>query len=217
MNDLGRQLERRSERFEYEQGALDRVFDRRRKLQSRRRLVAGALALVIATSGTLVALWAFGGNAPKPAVEPPPPTVVPSIPDGTYWTKPVTRAEVTSVLTDAGFSHREAKKYYFNALTIPFDRWIRQGLVIQDGFWFQTARNASGADEAGWGGDFVVTGPRTLRASDNVCAITYRFTVSGGVLRLRVIRDVGPRTECGTADLVAQTAIYDAAPFLREP
>lgn len=217
MSDLGRQLERRGERIAFEAEALERLFDRRRHIQTRRRLVSGALALVIATSGVLLALAAFGGSVDRPADEPPPAKVLPSIPDGTYWTRPVTRAHLMEVLTEAGFTRREATKHYFDALTIPFDRSIRQGLVIQDGFWFQTARNAAGEEEAGWGGNFVVMGPRTVQASDNVCMITYRFTLSGDVLRLRVLHDVGSRAECHTSDLIAQTAIYNAAPFIREP
>jgi hypothetical protein len=213
MSDLRERLVRRSERFELEPGALERVFDRRRKVQRRRRITAGALALALGTAGTIVVLSAFRGGSQHPAGQSSPsPVALHSIPDGTYWTPPVTRAQLLAAMTGAGFSPREAKRYYFQALTIPVDPWIRQGLVIQDGFWFQTARNASGGEEAGWGGRFAVIGPHTVQASDNVCTITYRFELSGKTLALHVLRDVGD-PECDL-DLIPQTAIYNPAPFV---
>ena len=216
MSDLRERLVRRSERFHLEPGALDRVFDRRDKFRRRRRLAAAALALTLGVAGTLVVVSAFRGSAQLPADHSSTsPATLPAISDGVYWTPSVTRAELIAAMTAAGFSRSDAKKYYFEALSIPFDGSIRQGLVIQDGFWFQTARNTAGEEEAGWGGSFVVTGPHTVQASDNVCTITYRYSISGDSLTLHVLRDVGEDAECRTADLAAQTAIFDPAPFVR--
>jgi hypothetical protein len=113
----------------------------------------------------------------------------------------------------AGFTRRQAEQLYFDHLSIPMDPWIRQGVVIQDGFWFQTATNAGGQEEAGWGGSFEQVGPDRIVATDNVCTITYRFSLSGDVLSLEVLRETGPRSECGL-DIVPQTAIYETAPFI---
>jgi hypothetical protein len=217
MSELRERLVRRSERFDLEPGALERVFDRRRRIQRRRRFVSGALALAIGVAGTIFALSAFRGDRQLPADHnSPTPVVLPTIPDGTYWTAPVTRAQLLASITDAGFSRREAKRYYFDALTIPVNPWIQQGLVIQEGFWFQTARNASGQQEAGWGGNFRVTGLHTAQASASDCTITYRFSLSDGTLTLRVMRDVGESAQCAHVDKVAQTAIYDPVPFVLE-
>ena len=84
--------------------------------------------------------------------------------------------------------------------------------MIQDGFWFQTARNAGGEEEAGWGGKFVVLGPHRVQATDNVCVITYGYVLSGSSLAISVIRETGPPSEC-EMDVVPQTAIYESAPF----
>jgi hypothetical protein len=218
MSDLRERLVRRSERFDLEPGAIERVFDRRRKIQRRRRIMAGALALAFGAAGTIVVLTAFHGDGQQPADHgSPTPIALPSIPDGTYWSPPVTRGQLLASMIGAGFTRREAKRYYFDALSIPIDPWIRQGLVIQDGFWFQTARDASGHQEAGWGGNFRVIGPNIVQAAATDCTITYRFTLSGSSLTLHVLRDVGQSDVCRSEDRVAQTAIYDPAPFVLEP
>ena len=56
-------------------------------------------------------------------------------------------------------------------------------------------------------------GPHRVVATDNVCTITYRFSLSGDVLELHVLRETGPPSECGL-DVVPQTAIYETAPFI---
>ena len=71
--------------------------------------------------------------------------------------------------------------------------------MIQDGFWFQTARNSAGQEEAGWGGEFHVVDPHRVQATDNVCTITYGFSVSGDTVSLRVIHEVGPPADCKMA------------------
>ncbi len=217
MSDLRDRLERRSERFELEPGALQRTFDRGMRVQRRRRIEAGLVALVVGMLGLFVAISTFGNGAHVPVDRPSPSVVtIPSIPEGSYWTQPFTRAQVLASIKAAGFSRRAAERYYFRALTIPFAGRIQQGLVIQDGFWFQTARNAFGDEEAGWGGNYIVTGPHTVQASNNVCMITYRFSVSGDKLTLRVLHETGPRSMCGDGDAIAQTAIFDSGPFYRE-
>lgn len=217
MSELRQRLVQRSERFDLEPGALERMFAHGMRIQRRRRIAAGAVALAIGALGTLIVLSAFRGDRRVPVDHPSPTQVaIRSIPEGSYWTEPLTRAQLLASITDAGYSRREAKKYYFDALTIPFDRWIRQGLVIKGGFWFQTARNAAGNEEAGWGGNFAVIGPQKVRATDNVCTITYWFSLSGDSLELRVLRETGPRGACGR-DLIPQIAIYDSAPFIRQP
>jgi hypothetical protein len=58
MSDVRRALERESQRFELEPGALERLFDRRRRKQRNQRIGTAAVALVIATVG--VGLAALG-------------------------------------------------------------------------------------------------------------------------------------------------------------
>lgn len=215
MSDLRNRLERRSERFSLPPDAYGRFFERQARVQRRRRTTAAVVALAICVAGAVLAFSSLRGSRETPAIQPsltPRQTV--SIPDGTYWTAPITREQVLSTIQEAGFTRPQARKLYLDALTIPFGRWIQQGLVIQDGFWFQTARNSDGQEEAGWGGRFVVLGPHRIQATDNVCTITYGYMVSGNSLVISVIRETGPPSEC-KMDMVPQTAIYESAPFVR--
>lgn len=77
MSDLRDRLERRSERFELEPGALQRTFDRGMRVQRRRRIEAGLVALVVGMLGLFVAISTFGNGANVP-VDRPSPSVVTS-------------------------------------------------------------------------------------------------------------------------------------------
>jgi len=213
MSELRERLVRRSERFDLPRDALGRMFERGARLQRRRRLAAGILALTIGVTGTVLAFSSLRGVGPTPANHTTSSPAGGSIPDGTYWTPPITRDQITATLRREGFTRRQAKELYFDPLTIPFDKWIQQGLVIQDGFWFQTARNSAGQEEAGWGGEFHVVDPHRVQATDNVCTITYGFSVSGDTVSLRVIHEVGPPADC-KMDVIPQTAIYESASFI---
>lgn len=214
MSDLRDRLERRSERFELPADALGRLFERGVRVQRRRRTTAAVVALAIGAASAVLAFSSIGKLGEAPASQPPPtPQQTRTIPDGTYWTSAITREQVLSTIRAAGFTPRQARKLYFDPLTIPFGEWIQQGLVIQDGFWFQTARNSDRQEEAGWGGKFVVLGPHRVQATDNVCTITYGYVLSGDSLTIGVIRETGPPSEC-KMDVVPQTAIYESAPFV---
>jgi|KBSSwiStaDraftv2_1062776.scaffolds.fasta_scaffold369273_2 hypothetical protein len=215
MADLRERLIRRSERFELPPDAMARMFERGARLQRRRRVASAAIALAIGLAGTLFAVTALRDRDPIPGPQvPPSPTVGHgAIPEGTYRTAPMTRQEIMASVLRAGFSRRQAEQLYFDHLSIPLDPWIRQGLVIEDGFWFQTATSAGGQEEAGWGGSFEQAGSHRVVATDNVCTITYRFSISGEILSLELLHETGPPSECAL-DVVPQTAIYETAPFV---
>jgi hypothetical protein len=218
MSDLRDRLVRRSERFYLPSDALQRLLVRGSRIRRRRRIAATVVALMIGVAGTLLVVPIVRGvdtNIPTTRTSSTP-KALPTIPDGVYWTRPLTRADLVQTMTIAGFTHPEAKRNYFDHLSISFDQWIRMGLVIQEGFWFQTARADTGEQEAGWSGSFQVTGPHTVQASGYGCTITYRFSYSDGVLTLHVVRETGDSPECAPGDLVPQAAIFNSAPFVRE-
>ncbi len=214
MSDLRERLERRSEHFELPPDALQRTLDRGTRRRARRRIGTAVVALAVGIGGLAAGLSALPRGRSAAATGPTPSReAVATIPDGVYWTHPITRSTIESTLREAGFSRRQAARYYFGP-GLRFDRWIRQGLVVQDGFWFQTAESDTGKREAGWSGSFTVTGPHTVQAKGYGCTITYSFSVSGRTLYLHVIGETGSSAECGPGDLVAQTAIFDPAPFV---
>jgi hypothetical protein len=72
MSDVKRALERGEERFELEPGALERLFNRRRRKQRNQRVGAAVVALVIATAGMGLAVLGLRGlgSQPRPAAPP---------------------------------------------------------------------------------------------------------------------------------------------------
>jgi hypothetical protein len=72
MPDFRQDLERKSERFELAPGALDRLFERRRRKQRNIRIRAAVLALVVGAAGTWGAVSALReiGTERRPAEQP---------------------------------------------------------------------------------------------------------------------------------------------------
>jgi hypothetical protein len=216
MNDLRQQLQRYSEGFGWDPGAAQRMFQRAHRLQRRRRLAAATVAIAIGVLGLATAMRAFS-QASVP-LDGPPVTSAPVgnvIPEGVYWTEPTKRADVMRVVVRAGFSRRQAVEFFFSR-ALPFDPAIREGLIIQDGFWVQTARNRAGDQEAGWSGNFEVLNTHRIAVTGYGCTITYRYRLRGNTLSLHVLNETGYAPDCAGGDVVAQTAIFNAAPFVRK-
>ena len=71
MSEFRQDLERKSERFELAPGALDRLFERRRRKQRNQRIAAGAAALVVTAGMGLAIMGLRGlGTETKPAATP---------------------------------------------------------------------------------------------------------------------------------------------------
>jgi len=70
MTDFREDLERKSQRFELDPGALDRLFERRRRKQRDRRIAAGVLGLVVAVVTTAGLVYAFQQIGPRVPASP---------------------------------------------------------------------------------------------------------------------------------------------------
>jgi hypothetical protein len=216
MSDLRDLLERRGERFVLPPDALARLFERGARIERRRRITAVVVALAIGAAGAVLAFSSFRGSRETPANTPSPSfSQTGSIPNGTYWTPPITRNQILATVRARGFTRRRAQKLYFGYLTIPFGRWIEQGLVIQDEFWFQLARSSNGQEETGWGGKAVVLGPHRVRTTDNICTAILRYDLSASSLSFTTIRVTGPPSSDCRATTLDSVAIYDSAPFVK--
>jgi hypothetical protein len=216
MDDLKDRLQRYSDGFGWESGAVHRMFRRADRIHRRRRLVATTVATVIGVLGVAAALRAFGDTSVP--LHRPPETSAPVgnvIPEGVYWTAPMRRSDVMRVVARAGVGRHDAREFFFSK-ALPFDPVIREGLIIQDRFWVQTAENGAGEQETGWTGTFEVLNGHRIAATGYGCTITYQYELVGDTLSLQVLNETGPSRECGRGDIVAQTAIFNPAPFVRE-
>jgi len=72
MSDLRESLDREARRIAADAGALSTTYRRVERQRSRRRVVSGAIALAVATTGVLVAVRSFQsqGGSPRPAQQP---------------------------------------------------------------------------------------------------------------------------------------------------
>jgi hypothetical protein len=69
----------------------------------------------------------------------------------------------------------------------------------------------------GWDGLYKITDDHTFVAGDNgTLYITYHFTITGDRLAVEMISDLYPN-DPSFGDTVAQTVIYNSAPFTRMP
>jgi hypothetical protein len=213
MADLKRQLDQRAGAFDWEPDAMQRMFERSARRQRRRRVGTAIVALAIGLAGVGAIARSYGpssgdvGGATLTS-----PRMAATIPDGVYWTRPLTRSQIVETLMNAGFSRSQAQRWFFSK-TLAFHHWIREGLVVQDGFWFQTAKADTGKQEAGWSGNYRALGGERIRATAYGCTITYGYTFEGRELTLHVLSERGSAPDCGHGDTVAQTAIFDPAPF----
>ena len=70
----------------------------------------------------------------------------------------------------------------------------------------------------GWSGAYRATAASEITALGYGCTIMYGIDRSGGRVRMTVLGEQGPPTDegiCGQRDLIAQTAIYESAPFIK--
>jgi hypothetical protein len=137
--------------------------------------------------------------------------------EGTWITPETTCEEQNGALTDAGFTDADLEAggwdtatcgdtMHGTQFTVRFagDRLV----VFQDG-------------EVGWEGLFQVVDEDTFEAGDGDAGfyITYDYALDGDDLAIDMVSNEFPTTseEELTGEMIAQTVIYESAPFVREP
>lgn len=165
------------------------------------RIAVGVAALIAAGACGFDAGTA-GATVPDPSE--------PGIPDGMYRTPEVTYDQLVATAVAAGFTEADATAFLGPDSG---DAGIVFSLRLAAGGWTQSVSFDGAADEVGWRGTYEVVDDDTVVAMDFCGAITYNFAVSGDVLTLDMVDD-----QCddgGVEDLIAQTVIFETAPFTR--
>jgi hypothetical protein len=138
------------------------------------------------------------------------------LPEGTYETPPLTVDQLRRSALSAGFTQAEADENlgYEGVHSVTFT------LQIVNGGWTEFETVDGAPPQVGWNGPYDVVDDATIVAGDPPCGpITYDYRLVGDQLSLVVVDDLcregtGPDS-APVGELVAQTVIYETAPFTR--
>jgi hypothetical protein len=136
---------------------------------------------------------------------------------GTYRTPPLTLGRMRRTALAEGFSRADVDAYldeqFRGAEAVTYT------LKAEQGIWLVTDSVDGGPQGIAWQGLFTVLDPVTVQAGTKPCGpIVYDVRTDGDAVSFVVVTDACP--EPGTApvgELIAQTTIYESAPFTRQP
>ena len=134
---------------------------------------------------------------------------------GTWATPPITMARLRHVAVHAGFARTDV-----DDLLAGFGdtRQVVYTMELHEGFWvtFETRDEETAQDS--WAGPYEVLDDSTVRAGEPPCGpITYSYRLDGDELSLDMTDDqcFEGKDEVAVGELIAQTTIYESAPFRR--
>jgi len=130
---------------------------------------------------------------------------------GTWKTGVVACAEENAAIKKAGFTKAQLASTDWDATACsnavpPFTLRFKDGKLVL----FENG-------DVGWDGFYKVVDAGTFSAAEvaNDFILTYHFAIDGDRLTIDVISDQATENQLG--DFVTQTAIYESAPFIRQP
>ena len=210
MADLRDALEHESASFSLTLGALERMFERRRRKQRRERVGAAAVALTIAAASVLaiVSLRDLGdrSNMPvhRPSSRPSPATPL----EGTWQTARLSERGLVRSFVAAGGSATEGRAFFaqlgggatsYAVITLRFD----------NGAFLEFESGDGNAPISGYEAQYRVS-DGTLTIASPRCTGTYSFDAAGRRLRLHVIR------QCARHDGVYNSTLFAGFGYHRQ-
>ena len=135
----------------------------------------------------------------------------PGLPEGVYRTPELTRDQLVTTAIEAGFAEEDVNAFLDGD---GLEQTAVLGLRLADGGWTQLYAYDGGAEDVGWRGTYEVVDDDTVVATDPCGAITYTYMLDGDQLTLDMVDD-----QCesgGVGELIAQTILYETAPFTLE-
>jgi hypothetical protein len=204
MSDLRSGLERESERFDLAPGALERMLDRRRRRDTKRRIGAGAVALAVAGLGIWGILSLVGLRQARLT-----PTQSGSVLQGTWHTERLSEREVvTAFVADGGTA--EEGRAFFSQLGGGATRYAVITLRFQNGSFVQFESADGGPPVTGYQAAYRVSQPGMVTISEPGCTGSYFFHVTGRQLSLHVFR------QCRTHDGPYNTTLFASFPLTKQ-
>lgn len=134
---------------------------------------------------------------------------------GTWETPPITLAHMVDVARQAGFEPADIEEFraaYADVQEVVYT------LKVTDTLWVEFESQDGGQAAEGWTGPYEVIDASTMRAGEKPCGpITYDYALTGDQLSLTMTDNqcIGPDGKVAPGELIAQTTIYQSAPFHR--
>lgn len=177
-------------------------------------LVGAFAALLTSCGGSSDAALTAATPEPSPTAAP---ASTPSdqLPEGTYRTAELTVEQLVATGVSAGFDQAAVQDFVL----------LRDGvkgsavftLKLEAGRWSQFAAYDGDPAEMGWSGTYQVIDTDTVVATDPCGPITYDYALDADQLTLDMVSDEcqGFAGDSGEEDLIAQTVIFETAPFTK--
>jgi hypothetical protein len=187
---------------------------------SYRRLALLALAMAAVTASSSCA-GGPGSATGAPAATAPAtqstPAGDPRLPEGTYSTPVLRFDQIVAAGDAAGFTRSAVEAYYEVGEGQPTTATWVYTIKLSAGRWTEFAVFNNGPSEIGWAGRYQVVDDHTVVATDDCGPITYRFKLDGDKLTLDMVDDKcqGQDGAVEQGELIAQTTIYESAPFTK--
>ena len=136
---------------------------------------------------------------------------------GTYATGPITVSDMVDVARHAGFEEKDVAEFRDSYAGV---KQVVYTLKLTDTFWALFESQDGGPPSDAWSGPYQVLDDSTIRAGTAPCGpITYHYSFTGEELSLDMTEDAcreGSDQDAAPAgELIAQTTIYESAPYHR--
>jgi hypothetical protein len=136
---------------------------------------------------------------------------------GTYATDPIPVTRMVDVARQAGFEEKDVAEFrdsYAGVQQVVFT------LELTDDQWVVFESRDGGTASDDWAGPYEVLDDTTVRAGTPPCGpITYEYSLVGDELSLDLTddacRDGSDQDSAPAGELIAQTTIYESAPYHR--
>ncbi|HEX2361154.1 MAG TPA: hypothetical protein VHI11_03675 [Jiangellaceae bacterium] len=139
----------------------------------------------------------------------------PLLPDGTYQTSELTADELIATGVSAGFDPAAVED--FVRVHNGIERTAVYTIKLEAGRWTQFEELDGRPAEQGWTGTYQVINADTVTATDPCGSITYDYALQADQLTIDMVKDECQGFGGGSseAEQIAQTVIYETAPFAK--
>jgi hypothetical protein len=136
---------------------------------------------------------------------------------GTYATDPIAVSQMVDVARQAGFVEKDLAEFRDIYAGV---RQVVYTLKLTDTFWVLFESRDGGVAQDAWSGPYQVLDDATISAGTPPCGpITYDYSFTGDELSLDMTEDEcregGDQDAAPVGELIAQTTIYESAPYHR--